>query len=324
MDISSFLGNENPAYGLSRSYRCMNPVIRSKGWEWCRKFSNGATSVADFICDTGIFVGKLCKVVPNSMTNGFYTALNYNGFFSLPYLADLARKKFWDVNFARNTGCPKLAMFAFMTFIIQVNSVALIILGSFGATENQMGRPYLMDDIFSYTIPDSELAIGMNFCIMLIAMKIDWCTLKILDKRSYSGTEINTFFNILLDPVSQGRVNRDISKEVTMVRIGLGKDVLRRILENIHRLSESDERQILQIIRKDLSLQFRVGLAAMLALKVLGDLGMIVERNYPDSAISSGINLGFMLLYTARWMFWARRSAVLRDEILSLRTLSIN
>lgn len=252
-----------------------------------RRYSIVVSSVTLVALNALLFISEIAPSVPLVYSRVALFGLSFVGLIGIPYSIDLLNKVWDDTRSAFRESQKILMVITSLKAFTLFCNVLLIGWGALAAVKGLNKDLYGQREAYEQMIPIGFLSLEISFILLLAYL--------ILNRQALNQAESLEPFRI-----------------TPLIRSIIDKDTLAELLA----LSEEEQEESKAIIVNNLKTQLKYVQGADLFMQFLGFALMAVEKWYtPDSAVSSGINLGISSLWLIKlvrekWLESSQRSAL--------------
>jgi hypothetical protein len=252
-----------------------------------RRYSIVVSSVTLVALNALLFTAEISPSIPLVYSRVALLGLSFVGLIGIPYSLDLLNKVCEDTRAAFRES-QKILMFvtSIKAFTLFCN-IVLIGWGAWAALKGLNNDLYGQREAYEKMIPIGLLSLEVSFVLLFAYL--------ILNRQALNQAESMNPFRI-----------------TALIRSIIDKDTLAELTA----LSPEEQAESKAIIVNNLRTQLKYVQGADLLMQLLGFALMAVEKWYtPDSAVSSGINLGVSSLWCLKlarekWLESSQRNAI--------------
>lgn len=285
------------------------PLILKWAAQKCRRFSRLAAQTTLLTLDGLFFAGKVSDRVPPLVTRTTLVALNGVWLISFPYSGDLFCKVIGDGCQAQRAKTYAITLLAYLKALEIFSGMGLVLLNLSAAVLGLFDQEALQSTLYNGMIPVGEATLLLTMSLTLAYMVLNYLTLKKLNKAK-EGENPLEIATEALDFSENGPL-------AAQIRACMDKDTFYQLREQVALCASISQRgEILEVVRKNIETQQNINLSGQLALLLLGDLLMAVEKYYtPNSLVSATINLSVSSAYTVKILWETLREVTQRGEL---------
>lgn len=289
-----------------------------------RRYSRVAGQTLIVGVNAVFFAGKLTpQAVPSFVTRTALLSLNGISLVFIPYTADLFLKVMSDAYQGKKMGAYGVALLTSFKALELFSSLGLIVAGFIAAAAGWAQRNEIQKDIYKGMVPIGELALILGIILNIAYIFLNRATLKkmeVLLKPQSEEIEMESLTlsqSPLQEFYAQGLLNSPFGCQI---KACMDKDTFYQLYAQMEALSLDDLlalKEVLEVIKKNIETQ-QINFGGQLALILLAEPLMALEKYKPNSLLSASINLTVSSAYLLKYLIETLREIWQRQRLTDI------